>query len=50
VGSGPFRGFAVTLALGIAGTVYCVLIPSRYLLERAGFWRFIPARWAGQEK
>ena len=46
VGSGPFRGFAITLALGIAGTVYCVLIPSRFLLERAGFWRFIPFKVA----
>jgi protein-export membrane protein SecD len=42
VGSGPFIGFAITLALGIAATVYCALIPSRLLLERAGFWRFVP--------
>ncbi len=44
VGSGPFRGFAITLALGIVGTVYCALVPSRFLLERGGFWRFIPVR------
>jgi len=44
VGSGPFRGFAITLALGIIGTVYCALVPSRFLLERGGFWRFIPVR------
>ncbi len=42
VGSGPFIGFAITLALGIAATVYCALIPSRLLLERAGFWRYVP--------
>ncbi len=44
VGSGPFRGFAITLALGIVGTVYCALVASRFLLERGGFWRFIPVR------
>ncbi len=44
VGSGPFVGFAITLVLGIAATVYCVLIPSRFLLERGGFWRFIRVR------
>jgi preprotein translocase subunit SecD len=44
VGSGPFRGFAITLALGIVGTVYCALVPSRFLLERGGFWHFIPVR------
>jgi preprotein translocase subunit SecD len=50
VGSGPFRGFAITLALGIAGTVYCVLIPSRFLLEQGGFWRFIPFRTAQERQ
>jgi preprotein translocase subunit SecD len=44
VGSGPFVGFAITLALGIVATVYCALVPSRLLLERGGFWRFIPVR------
>jgi preprotein translocase subunit SecD len=44
VGSGPFVGFAITLALGIVATVYCALVPSRFLLERGGFWRFIPVR------
>ncbi len=44
VGSGPFRGFAVTLALGVVGTVYCALVPSRLLLEYGGFSRFIPVR------
>lgn len=42
VGSGPFIGFAITLALGIVATVYCALVPSRILLERGGFWRYIP--------
>jgi preprotein translocase subunit SecD len=50
VGSGPFRGFAITLALGIVGTVYCALVPSRFLLERGGFWRFIPVRMPQPEK
>ena len=50
VGSGPFRGFAITLALGIIGTVYCALIPSRFLLEHAGFWRFIPVRMPETQK
>jgi preprotein translocase subunit SecD len=50
VGSGPFRGFAITLALGIVGTVYCALVPSRFLLERGGFWRFIPVRLPQEAK
>ncbi len=42
VGTGPVRGFAVTLAIGILATLYCALIASRLLLEKAGFWKFIP--------
>jgi preprotein translocase subunit SecD len=43
VGTGPVRGFAVTLALGIVASLYCALIASRLLMEKAGFWKFIPA-------
>jgi preprotein translocase subunit SecD len=50
VGSGPFVGFAITLALGIAATVYCVLVPSRFLLERGGFWQFISVRTQEETK
>ena len=42
VGTGPVRGFAVTLAIGILGTLYGALIACRLLLEKAGIWKFIP--------
>ncbi|MDD4904047.1 MAG: protein translocase subunit SecD, partial [Candidatus Bipolaricaulis sp.] len=47
VGTGPVRGFAVTLAIGIAASLYCALIASRLLIEKAGFWKFIPATAEG---
>lgn len=44
LGTGPVRGFAITLAIGVIGTVYCALVATRLLLERGGFYRFIPVR------
>lgn len=33
MGSGPIKGFGVTLAIGIGGTLFCSLIVSRLVLE-----------------
>ena len=44
LGTGPIRGFAITLGIGVTGSLFCALVASRMLLEKAGFARFIPAR------
>ena len=32
-GTGPIRGFAVTLSIGILGTLFCAIVVSRYLFN-----------------
>ena len=44
LGTGPIRGFAITLGIGVVGSLFCALIASRLLLEKAGFANHIPAR------
>ncbi len=44
LGTGPIRGFAITLGIGVVGSLFCALVASRLLLEKAGFAEFIPAR------
>jgi len=44
VGTGPVKGFAITLGIGVAGSLYCALIASRLLMEKAGFADHIPVR------
>jgi len=44
LGTGPIRGFAVTLGIGVVGSLFCALVASRLLLEKAGFAEFIPVR------
>jgi preprotein translocase subunit SecD len=44
LGTGPIRGFAITLGIGVVGSLFCALIASRLLLEKAGFAGFIPVR------
>lgn len=44
LGTGPIRGFAITLGIGVVGSLFCALVASRMLLEKAGFSEFIPAR------
>lgn len=46
LGTGPIRGFAITLGIGVVGSLFCALIASRMLLEKAGFDRAIPVRVA----
>ncbi len=44
VGTGPIKGFAITLGIGVVGSMYCALVASRLLIEKAGFSQYIPAR------
>ena len=44
LGTGPIRGFAITLGIGVVGSLFCALVASRMLLEKAGFAEFIPVR------
>jgi preprotein translocase subunit SecD len=44
VGTGPIKGFAITLGIGIVGSLFCALVASRLLLERAGFCEYVPVR------
>ena len=49
VGTGPVKGFAITLGIGVAGSLYCALVASRLLLEKAGFAEYIPVKVATQQ-
>lgn len=42
-GTGPVRGFAITLTIGIVGSLFCALLVSRFLLENTWFGKKIPA-------
>lgn len=44
LGTGPIRGFAVTLGIGVLGSLFCALIVSRLLMEKTGFSSFIPVK------
>ena len=44
LGTGPIRGFAVTLGIGVIGSLFCALVVSRLLMEKTGFSSFIPAK------
>ena len=44
LGTGPIRGFAVTLGIGVLGSLFCALVVSRLLMERVGFASFIPVK------
>ncbi len=44
LGTGPVRGFAVTLGIGVLGSLFCALVASRLLLEKTGFSSFIPVK------
>ena len=46
LGTGPIRGFAITLGIGVVGSLFCALVASRMLLEKAGFAEFIPVKVA----
>ncbi len=42
LGTGPVRGFGLTLAIGIVASVFCALIVSRVLLEISVHWVGLP--------
>ena len=44
IGTGPIKGFAITLGIGVVGSLYCALVASRLLLEKAGFSEYLPVR------
>jgi len=44
LGTGPIRGFAVTLGIGVLGSLFCALVVSRLLIEKVGFASFIPVK------
>jgi protein-export membrane protein SecD len=44
VGTGPIRGFAITLGLGILGSLFCALFVTRFLLEFTGLGRRAPVK------
>jgi preprotein translocase subunit SecD len=44
LGTGPIRGFAVTLGIGVVGSLFCALVTSRLLMEKTGFASFIPVK------
>ena len=48
LGSGPVEGFAITLALGVAGSLFCALVASRLLLETTGIGERIPVKVQAQ--
>ena len=49
VGTGPVKGFAITLGIGVVGSLYCALVASRLLLEKAGFAEHVPVRVATEQ-
>ncbi len=44
LGSGPVEGFAITLALGVAASMFTALVFSRLLLETTGLGERIPTK------
>jgi len=44
LGTGPVEGFAITLGLGVAGSLFCALVVTRLLLESTGFGERIPVK------
>jgi len=44
LGTGPIRGFAVTLGIGVLGSLFCALVVSRLLMEKTFFSSFIPVK------
>jgi len=46
VGTGPIRGFAITLGLGIMGSLFCALFVTRFLLDVTGLGKRAPGNVA----
>lgn len=43
-GTGPLRGFAITLTIGIIGSLFCALYVTRFLLQETSFGRKLPVK------
>ncbi|MBU1050705.1 protein translocase subunit SecD [Candidatus Bipolaricaulota bacterium] len=50
LGTGAIRGFAVTLGIGVLGSLFCALVASRFLMEKTGFASFIPVKVIEERK
>lgn len=50
LGSGPVEGFAITLGLGVAASLFSALVASRILLEKSGIGEYIPIKSAATAK
>lgn len=50
LGSGPVQGFAITLGLGVASSMFSALVFSRLLLERTVFGQRVPIKLAPTAK
>ena len=44
MGTGPVKGFAVTLSIGVVGSMFCVLFFSRFLLDTTGLTQRVEVR------
>ena len=49
VGTGPVKGFAITLGIGVMGSLFCAYVLCRLLQEKTWIGRHIPARVSSQE-
>jgi len=45
-GTGPVKGFAITLMIGVIGSLFCALVASRLMLEKTGLSKHIPVKLA----
>ncbi len=50
MGTGPVKGFAVTLTIGIIGSMFCALFFSRFFLDTTGLIERVHVRPVPQEK
>jgi len=44
MGTGPVKGFAVTLSIGVVGSMFCALFFSRFLLDTTGLTQRVEVR------
>ncbi len=50
LGTGAIRGFAVTLGIGVLGSLFCALVASRFMMEKTGFASFIPVKVVSEQE
>jgi preprotein translocase subunit SecD len=47
-GTGPVKGFAITLMIGVVGSLFCALVASRLLLEKTNLSHHVPVKKAAE--